>query len=90
MCCQLEHQQYMPGYVAAQRLGLSNHLLSRITGTVLILRGDGGNTESKANIGLNLKFTKRGEEVPGYTKKTEDGWMYSEKCLETINDYLTE
>ncbi|XP_070207130.1 5'-3' exoribonuclease 1-like isoform X3 [Littorina saxatilis] len=87
---QYEDRQYMPGYVAAQRLGISKHLLARITGTILILRGDGGNTESKANIGLNLKFTKRGEEVPGYTKKTDDGWLYSDKCLETINKYLAE
>ncbi|XP_076451691.1 5'-3' exoribonuclease 1-like isoform X2 [Babylonia areolata] len=87
---QMEDQQYMPGYVAAQRLGLNNHMLSRITGTVLILRGDGGNTESRANIGLNLKFTKRGEEVPGYTKKTEDGWLYSEKCVQVIGDYIHE
>ncbi|KAL8571175.1 hypothetical protein ACOMHN_010636 [Nucella lapillus] len=87
---QLENQQYMPGYVAAQRLGLNTHMLSRITGTVLILRGDGGNTESQANIGLNLKFTKRGEEVPGFTRKADNGWQYSEKCVQAINNYLHE
>ena len=87
---QMEELEYMPGHVAAQRLGLSNHMVSRITGTVLILRGSGSNPESRANIGLNLKFTKRGEEVPGYTKKTEDGWLYSGKCLEVINGYLME
>ncbi|KAK7476098.1 hypothetical protein BaRGS_00032652 [Batillaria attramentaria] len=82
--------QYMPGYIAAQRLGVSTHFVSRITGTILILRGDGGNPESRANIGLNLKFTKRGEEVPGYTKKTDDGWQYSERAVETIHNYMSK
>lgn len=82
--------QYMPGYIAAQRIGLNTHLLSRITGTVLIMRGDGGNPDSKANIGLNLKFSKRKEEVPGYTKQTDSGWLYSEKAVETIFQYIQE
>lgn len=80
----------MPAYIAAQRSGLSTHLLSRITGTILTVRGDGGNPDSRANIGLNLKFSKRGEELPGYTKKTEDRWMYSEKAVETVGAYLEE
>lgn len=87
---QIMSLQYMPGYVAAQRLGVTAHLVSRITGTILILRGDGGNSESRANIGLNLKFSKRGEEIPGYTRKTDDGWQYSEKTVETIHNYMSK
>lgn len=55
---------YMYGNTAAQRLGISSHLLSRITGSIFVIqiisdRGDG----QKENIGLNLKFNKRNEEV---------------------------
>ena len=28
--------------------------------------------------------------VPGYTKKMENGWMCLEKCVETINGYLSK
>ena len=31
-----------------------------------------------------------GVKVFGYTKKMEVGWMCLEKCVETINGYLTE
>jgi hypothetical protein len=50
--------QYYPGYRAAQQLGISSHLLSRITGTVFILRGPKEvdlEHATKVNIGLNLK-----------------------------------
>jgi hypothetical protein len=53
--------RYFPGYRAAQQLGISSHLLSRITGTVFILRGPKEaelEHASKANIGLNLKVLK--------------------------------
>lgn len=54
------------GNVAAQRLGVSSHLVSRITGTIYIVQGDKNvSIEScnKVNVGLNLKFNKRNEEV---------------------------
>lgn len=58
-------QKYMPGNIAAQRLGISSHLLSRITGTIFVINGNGADpsSASKHNLGLNLKFNKRNEEV---------------------------
>lgn len=50
----------------AQKLGITPLLLSRITGTIYVLPGDTVNTErrvKKLNIGLNLKFNKKNEEV---------------------------
>ena len=50
--------QYFPGYKAAQQLGISSHLLSRITGTMYVLKGAKEaelEHASKVNIGLNLK-----------------------------------
>ena len=84
-------ESYMPGYRAAQRTGISGHVLSRITGTIFVVRGareQQSDSASKSNIGLGLKFSKRQEEVCGYTKRTEDGqWMYSMATVQTILDY---
>ena len=85
---QLYTQRYYPGYTLAQRLGINTHFLSRITGSIYIKKGSPDNSEGNANIGLNLKFTKRNEEVPGYTKLADNGWTYSDKAMETIGEYL--
>ena len=78
----------------SQYLGISGQILGRLTGTVLCAKGSKGESTEKpafgscVNIGLNLKFTKKNEEVPGYTKLTSDGWLYSEKTQEVIEQYL--
>lgn len=57
---------FAAGSMAAQRLGVSSHLVSRVTGTIYIVEGDkNASMEScnKVNVGLNLKFSKRNEEV---------------------------
>ncbi|XP_077990094.1 5'-3' exoribonuclease 1-like [Glandiceps talaboti] len=83
-------ERYQPGYVLAQRLGISSHLVSRITGTFFILRGSRNDMGTyKVNVGLNLKFNKRNKEVPGFTKKEEDGnWTYSMKSQDVIAQYI--
>jgi len=62
----LLHHGFAAGSIAAQRLGLSSHLVSRVTGTIYIVQGDKNATMescNKVNVGLNLKFNKRNEEV---------------------------
>lgn len=39
-------------------------------------------------MGLNLKFNKKNEEVPGYTKRTEKEWLYSDAVEELMSEYL--
>lgn len=56
---------FMHGSKAAQHLGIGSHLLSKITGTIFVMPGSieqnlGG---ARQNVGLNLKFNKRNEEV---------------------------
>ncbi|XP_015607830.1 5'-3' exoribonuclease 1 isoform X2 [Cephus cinctus] len=80
--------RYMVGSVAAQRLGISSHLLSRITGTIYVMQEAMGDQTPKFNIGLNLKFSKRNEEIPGYTKKENGQWLYSIKSVELIRSYM--
>ncbi|KAK7945419.1 hypothetical protein WMY93_001147 [Mugilogobius chulae] len=82
--------KYSPGYILASRLGISSYLVSRFSGSIFIGRGSKKNPcgEQRANIGLNLKFNKKNEEVPGYTKKTEKEWLYSVAVEELLAEYL--
>lgn len=84
------NQQYYTSFQAAQWLGIGSHFLSRITGCIFIKPGSRANPKDAhmVNIGLNLKFTKKCEEVPGYTRLTPDGWLYSQKASDTVLEYL--
>lgn len=82
--------KYNPGYVLANRLGISGYLVSRFTGSIFVGRGSKRNPhgEFKANVGLNLKFNKKNEEVPGYTKKVGTEWLYSSAVELLLGEYL--
>nr|KAF6384177.1 5'-3' exoribonuclease 1 [Pipistrellus kuhlii] len=82
--------KYNPGYVLASRLGVSGYLVSRFTGSIFIGRGSRRNPhgDHKANVGLNLKFNKKNEEVPGYTKKIGNEWMYSSATEQLLAEYI--
>ncbi|XP_066513701.1 5'-3' exoribonuclease 1-like isoform X3 [Hoplias malabaricus] len=82
--------KYSPGYVLASRLGITSYLVSRFSGSIFIGRGSKKNPhgEQRANVGLNLKFNKKNEEVPGYTKRTEKEWLYSAGVEELLAEYL--
>lgn len=79
--------RYMHGSIAAQRLGISSHLLSRITGTIYVIQASKEEV-AKYNVGLNLKFNKKNEEMPGYTRKENSQWLYSAKAIELIRNYM--
>ncbi|XP_076837756.1 5'-3' exoribonuclease 1 isoform X2 [Brachyhypopomus gauderio] len=82
--------KYSPGYVLASRLGITSYLVSRFSGTIFIGRGSKKNPhgEQRSNVGLNLKFNKKNEEVPGYTKRSEKEWLYSAAVEELLAEYL--
>lgn len=69
----------MHGSIAAQRLGISSHLLSRITGTIYVIQASKEEL-SKYNLGLNLKFNKRNEEVRNIQKKKFKIIILNIKC----------
>ncbi|KOC61668.1 5'-3' exoribonuclease 1 [Habropoda laboriosa] len=89
---QMEHQdQYMHGNIVSRRLGISRYLMNRITGSIFVKQtsDDSQQDYPMCNIGLNLKFNKRNEEIPGYTRKAEDGfWYYSFKTMDLIRSYM--
>ncbi|CAK1552844.1 unnamed protein product [Leptosia nina] len=78
---------------AAAACGISPQMLSRITGSVLVIMGVRNDlpteNQQKINIGLNLKFNKKNQEVSGYTRrcKVTNAWMYSERCIDLVKSY---
>ncbi|XP_054164926.1 5'-3' exoribonuclease 1-like [Oppia nitens] len=83
------HEKYMPNYVLAQKLGINAHLLSRITGTIFVLKNN-RDSQKRINIGLNLKFNSKNEEIPGYSIKRDDNWLFSGKIFSIMEEYLTK
>ncbi|XP_063077611.1 5'-3' exoribonuclease 1-like isoform X2 [Engraulis encrasicolus] len=81
--------KYSPAYILATRLGITPHAVSRFSGSIYLGRGSKKNPHEKyANVGLNLKFNKKNEEVQGYTKKTEKEWLYSAAVEELLAEYI--
>lgn len=87
-----QREHYFPGFKAAQKLGISSHLLSRLTGSIFVIKGPREaeiEYSSKVNVGLNLKNNKRNEEVCGFTKRSHDNsWLYSFKTVDTLREYM--
>ncbi len=51
---------FFPAYRAAQELGISGHVISRITGSILINKSPkeaDPDRQSRVNVGLNLKVS---------------------------------
>jgi hypothetical protein len=65
----------------ARRLNISPRNLSKLTGSVYFEPG-------RFNLGLNIKFSGKNLQVPGYTRKLGDGpWEFSERAIQLIADY---
>ncbi|KAF5297711.1 hypothetical protein FQA39_LY12042 [Lamprigera yunnana] len=86
--------RFMNTHVASARLAISKKLFGRITGSIYIQPRGANQMDSVdynvVNIGLNLKFNKKNEEVPGYTHKEGNTWYYSEKAISLVADYMNE
>ncbi|KAH8038778.1 hypothetical protein HPB51_003262 [Rhipicephalus microplus] len=82
---------YMNAHQMSQQLGVNAQFVSRITGTVYIqMNSREAEAASLVNVGLHLKFNKTSEEIPGYSKRTNDAWLYSTKCLQVLKEYLAK
>ncbi|KAF5282795.1 hypothetical protein FQR65_LT02792 [Abscondita terminalis] len=86
--------RFMNTHVASTKLAISKKLFGRITGSVYLVPRKLYNMETddqkKTNIGLNLKFNKKNEEIPGYTRKDGNTWYYSEKAIALVSSYMDE
>lgn len=76
---------------SATQLSMSNYLFSRVTGSLFIQRDEieGFTSKSSINIGLDLKFNKKNQETPGYTKKIDGVWYYTSKAVDLVRDYVS-
>ncbi|CAI8010817.1 5'-3' exoribonuclease 1 [Geodia barretti] len=84
--------RYLPSYLVAQKLGLNSLLLSRISGNIQVEKGSPENAKEreKISIGLNLKFERRNKEMPGYCRRTTEGWAYSPAAIGLVKSYVKE
>lgn len=83
---------YMNSYHASSQIGINPRVFARITGTVLIVQGQKRfplpDRASKSNIGLQLRFPKTSEEVMDYTRCDERQWMFSQKTVDLVQEYM--
>lgn len=87
----LHRVHYMSAHQLSQQLGVNTQFVSRITGTVFVqMNSKEAETASLINVGLNLKFNKTCEEIPGYSRKANESWQYSSKCLEVLQKYVEQ
>ncbi|KAJ2946889.1 hypothetical protein O0L34_g16222 [Tuta absoluta] len=88
--------RYRTANHAGAACGISAQMLSRITGTVFVVSGERNDLpteqQNKVNVGLNLKFNKKNQEVSGYTRrcKVTNTWQYSARCIEVVKAYAKQ
>jgi len=62
----VQQARFMPSYEIAKAVGMSGLLISRLTSSIFVLDGSAAQPgKGKLNIGLNLKNSKQGLEIPG-------------------------
>ncbi|EPE33770.1 hypothetical protein GLAREA_06783 [Glarea lozoyensis ATCC 20868] len=78
--------RYTPSYAVAKMLGLHPLVLSKITSSFSISACG----LPRLNVGLNLKFEAKKLKVLGYSRRSENGWEFSNKAIELLSTYMTK
>ncbi|QRV74976.1 5'-3' exoribonuclease [Ceratobasidium sp. AG-Ba] len=73
---------YQPARNISYKLRISGLALSKITSSLMISNGS-----QKTNLGLSLKFEAKSMKVLGYSRKSDQGWEFSEQAVELIREY---
>ncbi|CZR56812.1 probable KEM1-multifunctional nuclease [Phialocephala subalpina] len=76
--------QYTPSYAVAKMLQLHPLVLSKLTSSFTI----SAMGLPRLNLGLNLKFEGKKLKVLGYSRRSENGWEFSNKAIELIGQYM--
>ncbi|XP_022665061.1 5'-3' exoribonuclease 1-like isoform X2 [Varroa destructor] len=90
----LRKRNYLPAFRLARELGLDSHLVARLTGCIQIqLNSTEADSSQHVNIGMNLKFNKKNEEVVGFSKKvtTQEGkteWRFSQDTVAALRELI--
>lgn len=77
---------YTPSYTVAKMLGLHPLVLSKITSSFSISACG----LPRLNLGLNLKFEGKKMKVLGYSRRSDNGWEFSNKAIELLSTYMTK
>jgi 5'-3' exoribonuclease 1 len=67
-------------------VGLPAAIVSKITGILLMTNPK--ETRSRMNIGLGLKMHTQNKEIPGYAKRINGEWSYSQRSVDLIREYM--
>lgn len=78
-------ERYYPSHILCKKLGISGLAMSKICSSML-LDMDG----SRVNVGLNLKFEAKSQKVLGYSQKSANGWEFSDKTIQLIQEYKAQ
>jgi 5'-3' exoribonuclease 1 len=76
---------YLPSYQVARHLNMPPLALSKLTSSFNV-----NSSGLKLNLGLNLKFEAKKLKVLGYSRKSANGWEYSEKAINLLQQYMTK
>lgn len=86
-----EGTSYIHPQQAASQIGMHPAVFAQITGTCLITHGPPRfplpDNTPRGNIGLQLKFPKRGEEVAGFSKRLGNGYVYTQRAVDLVAAY---
>jgi len=74
---------YVPSYVVARQLNMPPLALSKLTSSFNV-----NSSGLKLNLGLNLKFEAKKLKVLGYSRKSANGWEYSQKAMDLLAQYM--
>lgn len=75
--------RYTPSYAVARSLGLNPLVLSKTTSSFSVMVDD-----QRVNLGLNLKFEAKKLKVLGYSRRSDNGWEFSEKAIQLLREYM--
>ncbi|RAR04095.1 5 -3 exoribonuclease [Stemphylium lycopersici] len=74
---------YLPSYIVAKQLRMPPLALSKLTSSFNV-----NSSGLKLNLGLNLKFEAKKLKVLGYSRKSANGWEYSQKAMNLLSNYM--
>lgn len=76
---------YHPSYVVARQLHMPPLALSKLTAAFNVT-----SSGLRLNLGLNLKFEAKKMKVLGYSRKSANGWEYSQKAIDLLAQYMVK
>ena len=74
---------YLPSYVVARQLNMPPLALSKLTSAFNVT-----SSGLKLNLGLNMKFEAKKLKVLGYSRKSPNGWEFSQKAVNLLQQYM--